>query len=367
MLSDSFLWLAQIEFFGGQVFVPGDLAVVGLLVVLEGVLSIDNALVLGLLAKRLPPSQRKRALSYGLIGAFVFRFLAIATATFLLQWTWVKLLGGAYLLYISLKHLVFESQEEEPDQVVLDEQGQPILVEAETGRPISAEREVLEIEERVPFPLAEGAGSVLDPSTSSAATTSSGTTTSRSGKSLGAQPAPVLDMRKFWWTVFVIEMTDIAFAVDSIVAAIGVVGSPPPETPDSAPHPKLWVVILGGFLGVVLMRFAAAIFIKLLDRFPRFETAAYLLVSIIGLKLLLDWGLNSDWTSYGWSGNVEWAKAYLAWLKENWIFSLPAESHEHPHLIDFHDLRRPECIVFWLSMLAAFCVGFLPKRSDTQH
>lgn len=352
MLADSLLWLAQIEFLGGQEFVPADLAVVGLLVLLEGVLSIDNALVLGLLAKRLPPSQRKRALSYGLIGAFVFRFLAIATATFLLQWTWVKLLGGGYLLYISLKHLLFESQEEEPDQIVLDDEGQPILVEAETGEPISTERELLEIEERVPFPLAEGAGAVLESSASPTAATKSRETPA---------PAP-LDMRKFWWTVFVIEMTDIAFAVDSIVAAIGVVGSPPPGTPDGATHPKLWVVILGGFLGVVLMRFAAAIFIKLLDRFPRFETAAYLLVSIIGIKLLLDWGLNSDWSSYGWTGNVEWAKTYLGWLKENWIFSLPAESHEHPHLIDFHDLRRPECILFWLSMLAAFCVGFLPQR-----
>jgi len=352
MFPDGCNWLAQLQFFGGQVFVPGDLAIVGLLVVLEGVLSIDNALVLGLLAKRLPASQRKPALSYGLIGAFVFRFLAIATATFLLKWTWVKLLGGGYLLYISLKHLLFESAEEEPDQIVLDDAGNPILVEAETGEPISPEREVLEIEERVPFNLAEGEGSVLEQSNNPRASKAKPTS------------APV-NMRKFWWTVFVIEMTDIAFAVDSIVAAIGVVGSPPPGTPASAPHPKLWVVILGGFLGVVLMRFAAAIFIKLLDRFPRFETAAYLLVAIIGFKLLLDWGLNSDWSTYGWTGNVEWAKSYLGWLKENWIFNLPAESHEHPHLIDFHDLRRPECILFWLTMLAAFCVGFLPKKKAT--
>jgi YkoY family integral membrane protein len=351
MLTISSFCLAQVEFFGGQVFVPADMAVIGLLLVLEGVLSIDNALVLGLLAKRLPPSQRKRALSYGLIGAFVFRFLAIATATFLLQWTWVKLLGGAYLLYIALKHLLFESQEDEADQIDFDAQGEPILVVAETGQPISAEREVLEITERVPFPLSEGAGSVLEPASAQSVS-----------KAIGTPATAAVNLRKFWWTVFVIELTDIAFAVDSIVAAIGVVGSPPAGTPASAPHPKLWVVILGGFLGVVLMRFAAVLFIKLLDRFPRFETAAYLLVSIIGLKLLLDWGLNGDWASFGWTGNVEWAHAYLGWLKEYWIFRLPAESYEHPHLIDFHDLRRPECIVFWLSMILAFCVGFLPKR-----
>ena len=45
-------------------------------------------------------------------------------------------------------------------------------------------------------------------------------------------------------------------------------------------------------LGVILMRFAAVMFIKLLERFPRFETSAYLLVIVIGLKLCLDWYFN---------------------------------------------------------------------------
>jgi hypothetical protein len=75
-----------------------DMAVIGLLVILEGVLSIDNALVLGLLAKRLPRHQRAKALSYGIIGAFVFRTIAVLTAAYLLQWTFVKFVGGAYLV-----------------------------------------------------------------------------------------------------------------------------------------------------------------------------------------------------------------------------------------------------------------------------
>jgi predicted tellurium resistance membrane protein TerC len=50
-------------FVWGQEVGWGDLGVVGLLVLLEGVLSIDNALVLGLLAKRLPKHQRSRALT----------------------------------------------------------------------------------------------------------------------------------------------------------------------------------------------------------------------------------------------------------------------------------------------------------------
>ena len=69
----------------GQTFEAHDVAIIALLIVLEGVLSIDNALVLGLLAKRLPKHQQKRALTYGLVGAFVFRFAAIGLTTFLLQ------------------------------------------------------------------------------------------------------------------------------------------------------------------------------------------------------------------------------------------------------------------------------------------
>src|SRR6185369_13049479 len=91
----------------GQTFDIHDLVVVGLLVVLEGVLSIDNALVLGILAKRLPKDLQKKALTYGLVGAFIFRLICIATASWLLHWRIVKLLGGAYLLYVAAKHFFF--------------------------------------------------------------------------------------------------------------------------------------------------------------------------------------------------------------------------------------------------------------------
>ncbi len=334
--------VGQTHILWGQTVEPKDLAVVGLLVLLEGILSIDNALVLGLLAKRLPKSQQARALSWGLIGAFVFRFIAIATATFLLKWTFCKFLGGAYLVYIAVKHLFFEAKEERADEVIIGAEGELQLVDAETHQPLSREREELEVKERVPFDLPVGQVST----------------------SVDAPIHSAEAMRKFWWTVFIIEMTDIAFAVDSIVAAIGVVGSPPHGTPPNAVHPKLWVVILGGFLGVVVMRFAAALFIRLLEKFPRFEVAAYLLVIIIGGKLLADWGLNSDWENWGWIGNQLWAHDYVQWLNLHWPLKLSAESLLHPHLLDFHDLRRPECILFWVTMLSAFCVGFIPKRES---
>lgn len=288
--------LAAMDLFG-QTFDWHDLAVVGLLVVLEGVLSIDNALVLGLLAKRLPKHEQPRALTYGLVGAFVFRLLAIATAGFLLKWRVVKLLGGGYLVYIAVKHLFFEKHESEHEKLTVSPEGEPVLVDERTGLPLTPAEEEIEIKERVPV----DAPAYTRP--------------------LGAA--------KFWPTVLVIELTDIAFAVDSILAAIALVGSAPAGHPKEALHPKLWVVLAGGMLGVILMRFAAVIFIKLLERFPRFEQAAYLLVIVIGGKLLLDWWFNTP---------------------------------DHPHALDFHSFRHPAFWVFWGLMVLAFSVGFLPKR-----
>ncbi len=289
----------------GQEIGWGDLGVVALLVLLEGVLSIDNALVLGLLAKRLPKHQRPKALTYGLVGAFAFRFLAIAVASFLLKWTWVKLVGGGYLAYIAIKHLFFERQEEHDEKVIAGPEGGPQLVHADTGEPLGAHEEVAEIKARVPVPLPDQAEPAL------------------AGKAVA----------KFWPTVFVIELTDIAFAVDSILAAIALVGPPPPGHAEDVLHPKLWVIITGGILGVILMRFAAVIFIRLLERFPRFETAAYLLVAVIGAKLLVDWGFNTK---------------------------------DDPHRINFHDVHHPEFWIFWIAMILCFLVGFLPTKKKSR-
>lgn len=249
----------------GQTFSLHDLVVISLLVVLEGVLSIDNALVLGLLAKRLPKQQQRKALTYGLGGAFVFRFVAIGAAAYLLQWRFVKLVGGGYLLWVAIKHFFLDQRKEEL-------------------------------------------------------------------RNRSAISAPPLRHAGFWSTVAVIELTDIAFAIDSIVAAIALVGSAP--VGHTGPHPKLWVVITGGMLGVILMRFAAVLFIKLLDEFPRFETSAYLLVSIIGVKLIVDWGLNT-----------------------------PA----HPHRANFHSPESAAFWIFWILMLLCFAVGFLPRKKTQRR
>src|SRR6476659_5140028 len=96
----------------GQTFESKDLFIVAVLIVLEGVLSIDNALVLGLLARRLPKRLQGKALTYGLVGAFAFRLIAVLTASWLLHWRFVKLFGGLYLLWVAFKHFFIDRNPE---------------------------------------------------------------------------------------------------------------------------------------------------------------------------------------------------------------------------------------------------------------
>ena len=77
---------------------------VGLLIVLEGLLSADNALVLAMMILGLPRRDQKKALRYGLVGAFAFRTICTLLATYLIRIGWVQLVGGLYLLYLSYVH-----------------------------------------------------------------------------------------------------------------------------------------------------------------------------------------------------------------------------------------------------------------------
>jgi YkoY family integral membrane protein len=79
---------------------PTDLMVVLVLIVLEGLLSCDNAVVLALLVKHLPPEQRGRALRYGIIGAYVFRIIALMLAVWIMSQWYLKVLGGLYLVWL---------------------------------------------------------------------------------------------------------------------------------------------------------------------------------------------------------------------------------------------------------------------------
>jgi YkoY family integral membrane protein len=179
-----------------------DMLTIGTLALLEGILSVDNALVLAILVRTLPKHQQKKALTYGIVGAFAFRFLALVFASYLMKFMAFKLIGGAYLIYLAMKHMFFFYKEDAYN----------------------------------PGPKVTG---------------------------------------NFWKTVALVELTDIAFSIDSITTAVAMTD-------------KLIIVWMGGILGIISLRFLASFFIRLLEKLPRLEDLAYQLIFFIGTKLTLE-------------------------------------------------------------------------------
>jgi YkoY family integral membrane protein len=85
----------------------------------------------------------------------------------------------------------------------------------------------------------------------------------------------------FWGAVVSVEMADIAFSIDSILAAVAAADKLP-----IGPTGRYWVVVVGGMLGILTMRYVAGYFIILLEKFRGMEPGAYGLVAWIGLNLV---------------------------------------------------------------------------------
>jgi YkoY family integral membrane protein len=194
-----------------------DFVTIGLLVLLEGLLSADNAMVLAILVLGLPKAQQKKALRYGILGAFGFRFLATLFAAQMIQLSWVKLVGAAYLLYLPYAHFFRSGGAEER----------------------------------------------------------------RSPRAAKAWPG----LSPFWTTVIKVELTDIVFAVDSILVAV-------------AMSPKLWVIITGGLLGILAMRLLIGQLLSLVQRYPVLVDAAFVIIAWVGLKLLIEYGHQLHWVPF---------------------------------------------------------------------
>ena len=82
------------------------------LAVLEGILSVDNSLVLAIMVRTLPKKMQKKALMYGIFGAFFFRVVALVFAAHLMRFIAFKIIGGAYLVYLAMKHMFFFYKED---------------------------------------------------------------------------------------------------------------------------------------------------------------------------------------------------------------------------------------------------------------
>ena len=98
------------------------LPVIASLVIIEGLLSVDNVLGIAALAKELPEHQQRIAIRLGLGGAYLFRVVALFFVALLIANTWVRWLGAGYLVWLMCAHLTRHDAH--------DESGKPLRVAA---------------------------------------------------------------------------------------------------------------------------------------------------------------------------------------------------------------------------------------------
>lgn len=192
--------------------------VVLMLVLIEGILSVDNAAVLATMVMGLPEHQRGKALRWGILGAYLFRGLCLALASWLIAIWWLEPIGGLYLLYLTWRHFCCRGGEEHHAGGIPQQTWWQRL----TGGRLS----------------------------------------------------------QFWATVIAVEVMDLAFSLDNVLAAVAYVKNFPMPS-------KLVLVCIGVFLGILTMRFAAQGFVVLMQRYAFLETCAFVVIGILGCKLML--------------------------------------------------------------------------------
>ncbi|NEO25773.1 MAG: hypothetical protein F6K03_02455 [Kamptonema sp. SIO4C4] len=171
-----------------------------ILVVLEAVLSADNAIALASIAQGLPnPQQQGRALNIGLVAAYVLRITLILTATWVVQFWQFEVLGAVYLLWLAYRYYTSPEDENHHHQ--------------------------------------------------------------------GTRFASV------WHAIPMIALTDLAFSLDSVTTAIAI-------------SDKTWLVVTGGTIGVLALRFLAGLFLRWLAEYENLEDAGYITVALVGFRLL---------------------------------------------------------------------------------
>jgi YkoY family integral membrane protein len=184
------------------------------LVIIESLLSVDNAAVLATMVMDLPKEQRDKALRYGIFGAYVFRGICLVLAAWLVTIWWLKPIGGFYLLYLAISFLIKRMKKKEE------------------------EHHIEAIDKKRNWFYRSTVGLVGN----------------------------------FWATVALVELMDLAFSIDNVFAAVAFTDN-------------IYLIYIGVFIGILAMRFVAQGFVKLMEKFSFLETAAYLVIGVLGLKL----------------------------------------------------------------------------------
>ncbi len=92
------------------------------LIIIESLLSVDNAAVLATMVLDLPPHQRAKALRYGILGAYIFRGLCLIFAAWLIKIWWLKPLGGVYLMYLTIDYFRRKATPAKEDDALVKEE-----------------------------------------------------------------------------------------------------------------------------------------------------------------------------------------------------------------------------------------------------
>lgn len=175
------------------------------LVLIECLLSVDNAVVLAAQTQALPTKElREKSLFYGIWGAYIFRFLIIGIGTYLIHFWEIKVLGALYLLFLTFQYF--------------------------SKTRVKHTRKLVTEKKRV-IPI-------------------------------------------FWSVVIQIELMDIIFSIDSVLASLAVSANPV-------------IVLIGGMIGILAMRGIAEMIMKLMRVIPELEPMAYALIALIAVKLFL--------------------------------------------------------------------------------
>lgn len=236
--------------------IKAGLLIVATIIIIEGVLSVDNAAVLAQMVMGLPEDQRGKALRIGLIFGYVLRGICILLVGVLVKVWWIGPVGGAYLLMLAVKHFAKKEHVEEEAEEAVDMQGHWLYNHA------------------------------------------------------------VRLMGPFWATVASVEVMDLMFSIDNVIAANAI-----------APG-NYTLIIFGVFVGILFMRFAAQGFVVLMHRYPFLETCAFLVVGLLGLKLLAEVGVHF-WPASGFAHVLESMTFKVVWsVTTLGIFFIPVLTHQ---------------------------------------
>jgi YkoY family integral membrane protein len=96
---------------------------------------------------------------------------------------------------------------------------------------------------------------------------------------------PMFGLSAFWTTVAKVELTDIVFAIDSILVAV-------------AMSSKTWVILTGGVLGIIAMRLVIGQFLAIIERYPALVDGAFVIIAWVGIKLVVEYLHSEGWVHF---------------------------------------------------------------------